>query len=119
MLENRRLDTPAFGEDAPGEGSRPYDFRGNSYSLMLDGTYAFNEKTSCTLGFRHTEALGNTDNGSNYVFDKVGLTLKHKFAANQTVGMGYQFYSFNNRDGGNHWDDYIANGAFVTYTYTF
>jgi len=121
MLENRRLDTPAVGTDAPGIGTRLYDFRGNSYSLMADGIYAFNEKTSSTLGFRHTEGLGNTDqDAGNYIFDKVSLTLKHQFAANQTIGLGYQFYYFNNRTGGDsHWDDYIAHGAFVTYGFTF
>ena len=123
MLENRRLDTPAVGDpcgSGPGIGTRLYDFRGNSYSLMLDGTYAFNEKTSSTLGFRHTEALGTVGDAGNYIFDKVSLTLKHKFAANQTVGLGYQFYYFNNHTGGSsHWDDYTAHGAFVTYGYTF
>ena len=120
MLENTRINTAAVGTVAPGIGTKLFDFRGNSYSLMLDGTYAFNEKTSSTLGFRHTEGLGTVGDAGNYIFDKVGLTLKHKIAANQTVGLGYQFYYFNNRTGGSsHWDDYIAHGAFVTYGYTF
>lgn len=119
MLENRRIDTPAVGTSAPGLGSRLYDLSGNSVSLMLDATYAFNAKTSSTLGFRHTEAMGSQGNGDDYAFDKVSLALKHKFAVNQTVGVGYQFYNFNNHDGGNDWDDYRAHGAFATYSYAF
>jgi hypothetical protein len=118
MLENYDLDTAAVGTVSQALGSRPYDFRGNSYSLMLDGTYAFNEKTSCILGFRHTEAMGTVDYAGDYVFNKVGLSLKHQFAENQTIGLGYQFYNFNNHDGGS-FDDYRAHGAFVTYSYTF
>ena len=120
MLENYKLDTPinaTASDHAP--GPRPYDFRGNSYSLLLDGTYAFNEKTSATLGFRHTEALGTVEFAGDYVYDTVGLTLKHKFAANQTVGVGYQFYNFNNHVGSGDFDDYRGHGTFVTYSYTF
>jgi hypothetical protein len=115
MLENRTIDTPAAGSAAV--PARAFDFRGKSYSLLLDATYAFNEKTSCTLGFQHTGALGNMDASGNYVFDKVGLTLKHQLAANKTVSVGYQFYSYNSRNGDNL--DYRAQGAFATYTYTF
>jgi hypothetical protein len=119
MLENYRLDTPAngiTGNMAP--GTRPYDFRGNSYSILLDGTYAFNEKTSATLGFRHTEALGTVDYAGDYVYDTVSLMLKHKFENNQTMGVGYRFINFNNHDGGK-FDDYRTHGVFVTYGFTF
>ncbi|MHC4571855.1 MAG: TonB-dependent receptor [Planctomycetota bacterium] len=119
MLENFTLDTPinATGSNhAP--GPRPYDFSGNSYSLLLDGTYAFNDKTSATLGFRHTEAMGSEDHAGDYVYDTVGLTLRHKFAANQTVGLGYHFMNFNSHHGSS-FDDYKAHGMTVTYAYTF
>jgi hypothetical protein len=120
MLENYRLDT-SINATASGHapGPRPYDFRGNSYSLLLDGTYAFNEKTSATLGFQHTEAMGTVDYAGDYVYDKIGLMLKHKFAANQTIGLGYQFYNFNNHAGSDDFDDYKAHGVFATYAYTF
>jgi len=120
MLENYRLDTPVNAATGAtyAPGSRPYDFRGNSYSLLLDGTYAFNDKTSCTLDFRHTEALGTVDFAGDYIYDKVGLTLKHQLAANQTIGLGYQFFNFNNHEGGS-FDDYRGHGVFVTYGYTF
>ncbi len=120
MLENYELDTPlnAPSGSAIAAGTTPYDFRGNSYSLLLDGTYAFNEKTSCTLGFRHTEALGTVDYAGDYAYDKVGLMFKHKTTKNQTIGIGYQFLNFNNHDGGS-FDDYRAHGAIITYAYTF
>ena len=118
MLENYDLDTPASGTGSQAPGSRPYDFKGNSYSLLLDGTYAFNERTSCTLGFRHTEALGTVDYAGDYVYDRASLMLKHKFAKNKTVGLGYQFYNYNSHDPGS-FDDYKAHGAIVTYEYTF
>jgi hypothetical protein len=118
MLENYDLDTPAVGTGSQAPGSRPYDFRGNSYSLLLDGTYAFNERTSATLGFRHTEALGSVDYAGDYVYDRVGLMLKHRYAANRTIGLGYQFINYNNHDGGS-FDDYKAHGMIVTYSYTF
>jgi len=119
MLENYRLDTP-INATASGHapGPRPYDFRGNSYSLLLDGTYAFNEKTSLTLGFRHTEGLGTVDYAGDYVYDKVSLMLRHKIRENQTIGVGYQFLNFNSHGGGD-FDDYRGHGAFVTYSYTF
>jgi len=118
MLENCDIDTPGIVESTS-YGVRPSDFRGNSYSLLLDGTYAFNEKTSATLGFQHTEALGTVDYAGDYVYDKVGLMLKHQFAADQTIGMGYQFYNFNNHAGSGDFDDYRAHGVIVTYSYTF
>ncbi len=122
MLENCRINTPVPG--VPSENvssplrSRPWDFRGNSYSLMMDSTYAFNEKTSLTTRFRHTEALGAVDDAGDYIYDKVGIALKHQFAANRTVGLGYEFYYFNNHTGGD-FDDYQAHGVIVTYDYRF
>lgn len=120
MLENYNLDTPVNA--APGTsiapGTQPFDFVGNSYSLLLDSTYAFNEKTSSTVGFQHTEALGTVDFAGDYVFDKVGITLKHKITEKQAIGLGYAFYDFNNHKGGS-FDDYIAHGAFVTYSFAF
>ena len=120
MLENYDLDTPAIrDDDYASYGPLPSDFRGNSYTLMLDGTYAFNSKTSATLGFQHTEALGSQDYAGDYVFNKVGLGLKHQIAANQTIGLGYQFYNFNNHAGRGDFDDYKVHGVFATYSYTF
>ena len=122
MLENSRINTPVSGE--PNQNisthlsSRPWDFRGNSYSLMMDSIYAFNEKTSLTTRFRHTEALGAVDDAGNYIYDKVGIALKHQFADNRTVGLGYEFYYFNNHTGGD-FDDYQAHGVIVTYDYRF
>ena len=63
--------------------------------------------------------MGTVDYAGDYVFDKVGLTLKHQLAKNQTVGLGYQFMNFNNHAGRDDFDDYRAHGAFVTYEYTF
>ena len=117
MLENYKLDTPVTNDHEA--GSRWFDFRGNSYSLLLDGTYAFNSKTSATLGFQHTEAMGTVDYAGDYVYDKIGLMLKHKFTANKTIGLGYQFMSFNNHAGRGDFDDYRAHGAIVTYACTF
>jgi len=117
MLENYDIDTPGTVAST-NYGVRPSDFRGNSYTLMLDGTYAFNSKTSCTLGFQHTEALGTVDYAGDYAYDKIGLMLKHKVRENQTIGVGYQFLNFNSHEGGG-FDDYRGHGAFVTYAYTF
>jgi len=47
------------------------------------------------------------------------LMLKHKFTANKTIGLGYQFMSFNNHAGRGDFDDYRAHGAIVTYACTF
>ena len=120
MLENYDLDTPAIQNNIGGSyGPLPSDFRGNSYTLMLDGTYAFNQKTSATLGLQHTEAMGSQDYAGDYVYDKVSLEFKHQFAKNRTVGLGYQFYNFNNHAGSGDFDDYKAHGVFATYSYTF
>jgi hypothetical protein len=117
MLENYDIDTPGIKEST-NYGVRPSDFRGNSYSLLLDGTYAFNEKTSLNFGLQHTEALGTVDYAGNYIYDKVGLTLKHKLAKNQTVGLGYQFFNFNSHESGS-FDDYRGHGVLATYTFLF
>lgn len=122
MIENLRINTPVPGTPTENVstslGSKPWDFRGNSYSLMLDSTYAFNEKTSGTLGFRHTEALGTVDSAGDYAFDKVALGISHQCSVNQTIGLGYEFYHFNSHDGGS-FDDYRAHGIIVTYDYRF
>ncbi len=122
MLENYNLDTPGNGTAGTDNAasSKPFDYVGNSYSILLDGTYAFNENTSCTVGLQHTESMGegDGDNANDSAYDKVGLMLKHKVAKNQTIGAGYQFINFNNHNG-NSFDDYEAHGAIFTYTYTF
>lgn len=120
MLENYRLNTPAIGNPAStfAPGSNPYDFRGNYFSILLDGTYALNEKTSCTFGYRHTEGLATVDYGGNYALDTFEFTVRHKLADNQHISAGYQMLNFNNHTGGN-FDDYTANGALVTYTFLF
>lgn len=122
MLENYNLDTPAIGGGGNNIalGSKSFDYVGNSYSVLLDGTYAFNENTSCTLGFQHTEAMGegDGDNENDSAYDMVSLVLKRKVAENRAISLGYQFINFNNHNGGS-WDDYKAHGVFVTYTFTF
>ena len=118
MLENYDLDTPAIRDDDASYGPLPSDFKGNSYTLMLDGTYAFNEKTSCNVGFQHTEALGAVDDAGDYIYDKIGVTLTHHFTSNQSISLGYEFFNFNNHGGGS-FDDYKGHGAAVTYTYRF
>jgi hypothetical protein len=123
MLENNRIWTPGVGTPVENinlpPNTHPWNYNGNSYSLLLDSTYAFNKKTSCTLSLRHTEGLGtNTDSGGNYTFDKVGVTLQRQIAANQVIGLGYEFYNLDNQVGGD-FDDYRANGGFITYSFTF
>ena len=118
MIENYDLNTPVNERGPTGQGSRLYDYRGTSYSILLDGTYAFNEITSCNMGFQHTEAMGTVDEAGDYAFDKLTLAVKHKLTPNQTIDWGYEFYNFSNHGGGN-FDDYTANGAFVAYTYAF
>jgi len=118
MLENYDLDTPAIGVAANhAQGARPFDFRGSSYSLLLDGTYVFNDRTSCTFGFQHTEALGTVDFAGDYSYNSVALMLQHKCSANKTIGIGYRFMSFNDHAGG--FDDYRAHGLTATCTFTF
>jgi hypothetical protein len=117
-LENYRLDTPWVGAGSQAPGPRPYDFVGNSYSLMLNGTYVFNEKTSLTLGLQHTEALGTVDYAGDYAYDRISLMLNREIAKNQTIGIGYQFIDFNNHPGGS-FDDYCAHGVMVTYGFKF
>jgi hypothetical protein len=122
MLENYRLDTPGNGDAASrfGIGSGAYDFTGNSYSILLDGTYVYSDKTSYTFGYHHSEALGSGDgSGANdSAYDKIGLTVKHKIAKNQTFGAGYQFINFDNHNGGS-FDDYSAHGMLFTYEFVF
>ncbi|MCP4711270.1 MAG: hypothetical protein GY869_21835, partial [Planctomycetes bacterium] len=66
MIENYELDTPASGAAGNrfGFGPRPFDFVGNSFSLLLDGTYVFSDKNSCSFAYQHTESLGKGD-GNN------------------------------------------------------
>jgi hypothetical protein len=118
MLENYDLDTPAVGVAANhAQGARPFDFRGSSYSLLLDGAYAFNDRTSCTFGFQHTEAMGTVDSAGDYSYDTVALMLKRKCSESKTIGIGYQFVNFNDHAGG--FDNYRAHGLTATYTFTF
>ena len=120
MFENYELDTPGNGATGNrfASGSGAYDFVGNSYSILLDGTYVFNEKISCNFGFQHTEALGKGDgnNTNDSVYDKAKLMIKYKMKKNQTLSTGYQFINFNNHNGGS-FDDYKAHGLLITYTF--
>ena len=118
MLERYRLDTPARGvatSHAP--GASPFDFEGDSYSVLLDGTYLINEKTTCTLGLQHTEAMGTVDFAGDYTFNSVELMLKFKCSPEQTMGLGYQFMDFNNHAG--RFDDYRAHGLALSYEVVF
>lgn len=118
MLDNYTLNTPATGVSAShAQGTTPFDFRGTSYSLLLDGTYYFNNRTSSTFGFQHTEAIGTSDFAGNYAFDTIKLMLKYKQTQNQTLGIGYQFLNFNSHTGS--FDDYSGHGLTATYAFTF
>lgn len=118
MLENYELSTPAIGTVVNhAQGSSPYDFRGNSYSILLDGTYVISDKTSFDFGFQHTEAMGKVDFAGDYIFDQVNIAVKHKTTINQIVSVGYQFINYN--DHGGSFDDYRGHGLSVSYTYHF
>ena len=118
MLDNYRLNTPAAGvATAHAQGTSPFDFKGTSYSVLLDGTYHFNDKTSSTFGFQHSEALGTVDFAGNYAFDRVKMMLKYRQSKNQTVGIGYQFLNFNSRTGS--FDDYSGHGLIASYACSF
>ncbi|MCF7972826.1 MAG: hypothetical protein K9N55_03315, partial [Phycisphaerae bacterium] len=118
MLDNYTLDTPATGVAAShAQGSTPFDFRGTSYSLLLDGTYYFNDRTSSTFGFQHSEALGTVDFAGNYAYDSINMMLKYKQSQHQTIGLGYRFLNFNSHTG--DFDDYIGHGLTVNYSCTF
>ncbi len=118
MLDNYRLDTPAIGTAGNhAQGASPFDFKGTSYSFLLDGTYTFTQKTSCTFGIQHTEAIGSTDFAGNYAFDSIGTMLNYKRSKNQTIGLGYRFLNFNSHTGA--FDDYTGHGLTVRYSYSF
>ena len=85
--------------------------------MLLDGTYLINEKTTCTFGLQHTEAMGTIDFAGDYTFDSIELMLKFKCSPDQTMGLGYQFMDFNNHQG--RFDDYRAHGLAVSYEVVF
>jgi hypothetical protein len=122
MLENYQRDTPASGN--PGSkfafGPRPFDFVGDSFSILLDGTYILNDKDSCTFAYQHTESLGKGDgnNTNDSAYDKIVLMMKHKIAKNQAFSAGYQFINFDNHNG-TSFDDYSAHGVLFTYEFVF
>jgi hypothetical protein len=122
MLENYQLDTPAKGtvNNMFTPSPNAFNFVGNSFSIMLDGTYVFTPKTSCTFGIQHTESLGkgDGDNTNDSAYDMAKLMLNHKVSENQTLSAGYQFVNFNNHNGGN-FDDYDAHGLLFLYEFVF
>lgn len=118
MVERYRMDSPARGVAANyAQGPNPFDFEGDSYSLLLDGTYQINEKTACTFGLQHTEALGTVDFAGDYAFDSLELRVKHKCSPQQTMALGYQFMHFDNHEG--RFDDYTAHGLAISYEFVF
>lgn len=118
MLEHYRLDTPARGAAANhAQGTRPFDFEGDAYSLLLDGTYHFNEKTACTFGLQHTEALGTVDFAGDYSFDSIEVMWKFKCSPDQILGLGYRYINFDDHHGG--FDDYSAHGLALSYEFFF
>jgi hypothetical protein len=88
--------------------------------FLLDGTYLFNDKDSCTFAYQHTESLGKGDenNINDSAYDKIALMMKHKIAKNQAFGAGYQFINFDNHNG-TSFDDYSAHGVLVTDEFVF
>lgn len=120
MLENLTLESPGAGDGTNNiaAGSRPFDFVGDSYSILLNANWTFNEKTSSTFGLRHTEALGTVDYAGDYGYDSASVQVTRKLAKDRTLTIGYQFVNFNSHDGGD-FDDYRGHGAFVTVGFVF
>ena len=124
MYDDYGLNTPAVGiggaiKNASNIPSR-YDYTGDSYSILANGSYLFGyeKQNTCLFGYQHTEAMGagNSPNDSSY--DKLHVMFKLKTKENQSVSLGYQYIDFDNQAGDN-WDDYTANGATVTYAFAY
>ncbi len=128
IYENRRSDTPtdpcptfeSRSETLDSEWkqhSQPYDFRGDNFTIELDGTYGFNPDTIFRLGYRHTKALGTQDFASKYSYNQVDFCLDRNICGFGDFTFCYRFIHFNDRR--KKHDDYVANGATVCWKHVF
>lgn len=109
MYEYDKLATPVdstFASWAPGQ--RPYNFRGDSYTVLLNGTYTFDPDNIAYLSLRHTEAMGFVDFAGDYSLDRADVTFKHKLSSGEVLELAYHsiLYNTDNRK----FDDYRSHG---------
>ena len=117
MGEDYDIRTPGYvaaGANDYAPGSAPYDYRGDSFSFLLNATFALNSRCLIDLSGQRTRANGEENNS----FTKIQTGVKLKLTEHQTLRLGYDFYKFHDRSG-DGLDNYQVHGVTVGYGWTF
>ncbi|MFT5319827.1 MAG: hypothetical protein ACI8RA_003110 [Chlamydiales bacterium] len=118
MYEYDKLATPVNSSFASWpQGQRPFNYRGDSYTFLLDGTYTFNPKDIVYVALRHTEAMGAVDFAGDYALDKADVTYKHKLSSGDTLEIAAHSILYNTDH--RKFDDYRSHGADVHFKRSF
>jgi hypothetical protein len=99
----------------------PYD--GNIYSLLLNGTYALNEKTDLVAGYSFSAADFAQDNlaqglplGTRYHEHALQAGYNRKFGKGKSIGFQYRYYSYADASVGGA-TDFTAHAIFATFAW--
>ncbi len=99
----------------------PYD--GNIYSLLLNGTYALNEKTDLVVGYSFSAADFAQDNlaqglplGTIYHEHAVQAGYNRKLGKGKSIGFQYRYYSYADASEGGA-TDLAAHAIFATFAW--
>ncbi|HSU52987.1 MAG TPA: hypothetical protein VLT36_02880, partial [Candidatus Dormibacteraeota bacterium] len=99
----------------------PYD--GNIYSLLLNGTYALNEKTDLVAAYSFSAADFAQDNlaqglplGTRYHEHAVQAGYNRKIGKGKSIGVQYRYYSYADAAVGGA-SDFSAHAIFATFAW--
>jgi len=108
MGERYDLDIPANGSEGTitryAAGESVYNYEVESYIGSVGGHYRFNDKTSSSLTYQHTEVTGTIRNG----LDELVLGVDHSLGEDDNIEVSLEWFNFNNKilGGQEGFDDY-------------
>ncbi|HWV98698.1 MAG TPA: c-type cytochrome domain-containing protein [Candidatus Acidoferrum sp.] len=113
-FQNARTVTSANGNASVA----PY--AGNIYSVLVDGNYTLDDKTSLVAAYSFSRADFTQDNGTSglplglrYGQHAVQAGLKRRLSKGATLGLEYRYYRYDEPSGGG-FNDFQAHAVFAT-----
>jgi hypothetical protein len=113
-FQNARTVTSANGSPSVA----PY--AGNIYSLILNGNYTLDDKTSLVATYSFSTSDFTQDNGAaglplgiHYTQHALQAGIKRRLSKASTLGLEYRFYYYTEPSSGG-FNDFQANGVFAT-----
>jgi hypothetical protein len=95
-------------------------YAGNTYSAIISGNYALNDKTSLvasysfsTADFSQDTPVGGLPLGIHYYQHTLEAGVKRQIAKATSLGLQYRFYLYNEPSSGGL-NNFVANGVYAT-----